>query len=851
MEPSQGQEHHQYSGSEIHSYVPDGLIAKIASTPGPLCLRCKRLDIPGFFLDVHPNEFSKLYEKDVLDTIKKILKRRSSCAFCSLVVAALRSRSPEILENLRSPNTSSIVTESDDSPNIYLKPASAGSYQLNGHETQHVFCISLHVRQSTDGDDHEISGGSQGVIRLLANDAHKIDQQPLYHGRIIGNHLSPSLLWSWIRSCKYHHPQCRKIRWLWDFEHLTGPRSLTLIDPISMCLMKARMWKDSDYIALSYVWGGHQGLQLTKANRAQLYKPGALKKVLDAIPAVIRDAINLVRDLDSDYYAGVLEAYGGRADVSHLFLWVDQLCIVQDDTADKAVQIEQMGHIYSQAVATIVATGGVQSNTPLSRTDDEETFQDILTGENTNFVQEARLASPEDNLLSQKMKQYALSNDNFGSAKQIIRNIGGLRLISALPCLAQTLDSSKWTTRAWTLQEAELSHSAIMFSNHQTYFRCYTSVFCEDVVSELNASALKEGISSSQTRTNPLVLQRRERPADDHTWPQTWIMYADIVQDFMARDMTFPSDILHAFKGVAQVLHALTAWDMPNGMAYDVLDYALLWRPNGVIRRRFERNGNPSSAMNGSRENLAIPTYAWAAWKGPISYQPHTFTLRSLISRFETQAGKRTVHVPRFCQDSTLRKTLEPEHPWAPEDGSNWQSFGRDAKWMAPQARSLAFRAHLVNNLSAQGSKDGPAVLRFTTRTLRLVLSTDRFVDSARIDSSSNDDGESGRYVALLNQHHQRVGFVWYVPLLDELRLKGEEVEVVLLSRSKVSLESCDRWTYDSAVGPWREWCLLNVMLFRRLPDDGMGSGMAERITIGKVHEDCAGGAEEEVVRLV
>lgn len=44
----------------------------------------------------------------------------------------------------------------------------------------------------------------------------------------------------------------------------------------------------------------------------------------------------------------------------------------------------------------------------------------------------------------------------------------------------------------------------------------------------------------------------------------------------------------------------------------------------------------------------------------------------------------------------------------------------------------------------------------------------------------------------------------------------------------------------------WNEWCLLNVMLIKRL-----NASLAERLTIGRVHERCADGGKDEVIRLV
>ncbi|KAK0115694.1 hypothetical protein ONS95_000039 [Cadophora gregata] len=89
---------------------------------------------------------------------------------------------------------------------------------------------------------------------------------------------------------------------------------------------------DSRYIALSYVWGRVPQLLLTSSNRDLLLKKGSLKKMEDGIPRVVRDAITAVRSL------------------GETLLWVNCLCIVQDDDTEKHVMISEMATVYDQAL---------------------------------------------------------------------------------------------------------------------------------------------------------------------------------------------------------------------------------------------------------------------------------------------------------------------------------------------------------------------------------------------------------------------------------------------------------------------------------------------------------------------
>jgi hypothetical protein len=101
------------------------------------------------------------------------------------------------------------------------------------------------------------------------------------------------------------------------------------------------------YFALSYVWGEAQGkcLNATKSNIAVLREAGSLSA--ESLGASlfffffsIEDAIRLCWEFEEQY------------------LWVDSLCIIQDDLEDKAKQIGMTEEIYSASVLILVVVGG-------------------------------------------------------------------------------------------------------------------------------------------------------------------------------------------------------------------------------------------------------------------------------------------------------------------------------------------------------------------------------------------------------------------------------------------------------------------------------------------------------------
>jgi len=161
----------------------------------------------------------------------------------------------------------------------------------------------------------------------------------------------------WIYACDYGHGEsCKPSS---HFHHQTsrddsdvvgedaklerGPmpatRPLWLVDVVDQCIVPA---ENVRYIALSYVWGNTRGIEATQDNVGILLQAGALRddnhEVI--IPKTVRHAMELVNLLGERY------------------LWVDRLCIVQDDSESKHSQLALMGNIFQSAYFTIIAANG-------------------------------------------------------------------------------------------------------------------------------------------------------------------------------------------------------------------------------------------------------------------------------------------------------------------------------------------------------------------------------------------------------------------------------------------------------------------------------------------------------------
>src|SRR4051812_28907824 len=145
------------------------------------------------------------------------------------------------------------------------------------------------------------------------------------------------------------------------------------------------------------------------------------RKLPRDLPLLIEDCIFLVQEL------------------GHQYLWVDRYCIPQIDKTAKCIQIQNMNIIYQHLDLTIVAAVG----------------NDLAHGL-PGVRGKIRLLYP---LLEMQRRQWT-------------------------PVLVNTtyeISKSTWNTRGWTYQESLLSHCCLVFTDTQSYFKCY-GMHCQESI---------------------------------------------------------------------------------------------------------------------------------------------------------------------------------------------------------------------------------------------------------------------------------------------------------------------------------------------------------------------------------
>ncbi len=300
-----------------------------------------------------------------------------------------------------------------------------------------------------------------------------------------------------------------------------------------------------DYVALTYCWSDgtgktpHPSLQLKLHNVNQLSQENGLD--VSKLPPVLADAIQMCRD------------FGKR------YLWIDQLCIIQDDPASKFSQIAAMDRIYKMADFTIVALGSSPGLPGVS-------------------------SRPRDTTLS---AVHGLWDGGFrpGSFSE-----------AYFPIADWAIGRSRWNTRGWTFQERKLSRRLVLIDRQHAYFSCFQGSFWEHDLRAFN------------TRHDDLGRVPFGTLGSIHVTSESFSKYARIAVEYSKRQLSFRSDVLNAFTGVGTTLSSLYHTSLLYGLLERYLFQSLLWKPDDFTRSQVRD------------DNLDIPSWSWAAWDGAVDY---------------------------------------------------------------------------------------------------------------------------------------------------------------------------------------------------------------------------------------
>jgi len=345
----------------------------------------------------------------------------------------------------------------------------------------------------------------------------------------------------WKRICDAGHPECDRGAVLGDSHTAVRCPSL-LVDTELMRICEAS--ERDRYIALSYVWGGSTQVKLSKSTLSGLMQERSLlgSEYNAKIPKTIQDAIGLVRELGERY------------------LWVDTLCIIQDDEAHRGAQLQAMASIYAGAMITIVAAQGWNA--------DHGLLGIPGVSEPRRFHQEL---------------------------------LGAADGHTFVYCPDFAVEKTPWSQRGWTLQESLFSLRKLIFVGNSVEWQCHYAIFREDLVDEdVRIPIAEQRIHGHRNEPSQRRLLRRGVP--------NMVALESVIQQYTARRFTYSADILPAFAGLASVLGRVFDGGFLFGIPEMFFDAALLWTARaGDCGHRDGSNDT---------DTLALPSWSWMGWSG-------------------------------------------------------------------------------------------------------------------------------------------------------------------------------------------------------------------------------------------
>ncbi|CAK7225994.1 hypothetical protein SCUCBS95973_006053 [Sporothrix curviconia] len=562
-----------------------------------LCGTCKKLEITKerFFVLPGNKEYGEFSQQDSditdLGPIAAI-GERTSCPLCRLVYVAIGAKM--------------LPTEEDGlAVHASCYWATDGRRDLQSPWINASAIRVLRLYAHTPGNTHlQTQGFVSPQITMLCNDA---PEEP-YPGALPDvkeyfvrlrkpGSIDFDRVRRWIGLCNKHHTHtCRTNPMLELDAALKGSDhkhpadvlpEFRCIDVARMCL--ALVPAGTPYAALSYVWGRRSFFCTLRANVKELEQPGSLALLSDHLPQTIQDALCVARE------------------VGQAYLWIDTLCIVQDDNELKGATIKRMDMVYCAADLVIIAAGSPHAYAGIAG------------------VRPGGVA---------------------GRPRQAVEQVApGLRL-AANEHWQDGIKDASYYQRGWTLQENYFAWRSLVFINGTVVFRCAGADAWEEHIPESTTEIYAINVQASR------AARRAEELNDIGSMEQFMNAYSECI-------LSFGSDLYNAFAGMARQLMVQYNTDLCHGMPTRFFDWHLLWEPqNETHHVRCQ-----GSVATGDGRG---PSWSWSGWTGgavfahiwdwytsDIGMVSHAIRKRTWIVWYQRKSHRssRCTHLVRHMKD--------------------------------------------------------------------------------------------------------------------------------------------------------------------------------------------------------
>lgn len=299
------------------------------------------------------------------------------------------------------------------------------------------------------------------------------------------------------------------------------------------------------YVTLSWCWGQDDFFKTTSANFAS----SLVGIPLNVLRQEFQDAVYITCQLDLDY------------------IWIDAICIIQDDPADWTREALKMGGIYEHSYLTIAAATPRYHGSGIFRT--RETVGHAITSH----------ADHDDVFCRERPEHEYYTN----------RGVAGYG--------AKNYMKHQLADRAWCYQELKLSPRIIHYCATELVWECRTRLDCEcgELTDECNLG--------NQTIAAPLQGNFSRFNA-----AELGAMWRDMVEDYTKRKLTIESDIFPALNGLAAHFNHTCLSDYMAGLWQKDLAHGLMWE-----------HAEGSFAAQRPQQSRG-PSWSWASVLGYVTF---------------------------------------------------------------------------------------------------------------------------------------------------------------------------------------------------------------------------------------
>ncbi|KAI0847751.1 HET-domain-containing protein [Daldinia vernicosa] len=326
----------------------------------------------------------------------------------------------------------------------------------------------------------------------------------------------------------------------------------------------------SEYVALSYCWGGYDPDCMTTADSLE---ENMRRIPWSKLPETFKDAVRFTRSLGINY------------------LWIDSICIVQHDKRDWHRQAGLMWDIYKHSHVTLVALYGSSSKSGLRSTSMENEVTKVVefSLDQHRWPLYARLPH---------YLEFSLDPD---SSKEIEKR-------------------SPLLSRAWAYQERMVSPKVLYFTESEIIFQCYSHTNCECGI--FRNRGLTVGKPSSifwddhrfknGSQGTPVTTEENQGVWE---WVAgTWRRY--IVKEYSGLLVTKPEDRLAALGAMAKQFQKLR----PNetylvGLWSGSLIEDLSWKCSDLPLKENRRGWKDTL-----KRPYSLPTWSWASLQSGVDF---------------------------------------------------------------------------------------------------------------------------------------------------------------------------------------------------------------------------------------